>query len=361
MIGKTPLYQSRIIVPLVWIAAAAMLMISEGAYWQSSHAMDELIRIDGEFVAQAHTPPAVPLAEATQRTVIYESLLVARVGVAALTLLALVALLMYLRQGRALGKHQEEAKNAEQVVRQRLELEVVSRTAELTDLTRYLLNAREDERSRLARNLHDDLGSLLTSAKLDAARIRPRLAKSAPDALELLSHLVTTLNSSVALGRDIIENLRPSSLSNLGLKETLEILAREFAENAGVEVDCKLETVTVTEAGGLMVYRLVQEALTNISKYAHARQVWISLSTQAGQVQISVRDDGKGFDAHVKPVSAYGLVGMRFRVEAEGGVLVVTSAPGQGTLVEARLPQSALSYKPAGDAPIAATQAPSYS
>ena len=109
-----------------------------------------------------------------------------------------------------------------------------ARTAQLTELTHHLQTAREDERHRLARDLHDELGALLTSAKLDAARIRSRLAGTAPEALERLAHLVATLNSSIALGRRIIEDLRPSTLSNLGLVATLEILAREFAERSGI-------------------------------------------------------------------------------------------------------------------------------
>lgn len=103
--------------------------------------------------------------------------------------------------------------------------QVAERTAELTELTRHLLNAREVERNRLARNLHDDLGALLTSAKLDVARLKPRLGSGSPEALELLAHLVGKLNACVALGRNIIENLRPSALSNLGLVTALEILA----------------------------------------------------------------------------------------------------------------------------------------
>ena len=89
-----------------------------------------------------------------------------------------------------------------------------------------------------------------------------------------------------------------------------------------------------------MVYRLVQETITNISKYAQAKQVWIDLSSKNGEVQVSVRDDGVGFDTSVQRGSAYGLVGMRFRVEAERGVLTVASTPGQGTRIEARLPES---------------------
>jgi len=87
-----------------------------------------------------------------------------------------------------------------------------------------------------------------------------------------------------------------------------------------------------------MVYRLVQEALTNIGKYAKARHVAIELGSQDGQVTVSVRDDGVGFDPTRPATSAYGLVGMRFRVEAEGGTLTVVSAPGEGTQLQVRLP-----------------------
>ena len=86
------------------------------------------------------------------------------------------------------------------------------------------------------------------------------------------------------------------------------------------------------------MYRLVQEAMTNISKHAHAQQVWISLGARGGRVAVSVRDDGVGFDSTLPLRSAYGLVGMRFRVEAEGGRLAVVSAPGEGTTITMSLP-----------------------
>jgi signal transduction histidine kinase len=307
--------------------AVALVMQNVGTMEAIQALDDELLKLDDA-------------ARQARRDTVYRALMQARAGIATLAILALMSLLFYLRQARALGQQQHELKTADQIVRERLEIEVAERTAELTDLTRYLLNAREDERSRLARNLHDDLGALLTSAKLDAARIKSRLEKSAPETLELLAHLVATLNSSVALGRDIIENLRPSALSNLGLVATLEILAREFSDNSNVKIQCDLQPVVLNEAASLMVYRLVQEALTNISRYARASRVWINLAARGDQVHISVRDDGGGFDPKVKTSSSYGLVGMRFRVEAEGGILNVASTPGKGTLVEACLPQS---------------------
>lgn len=271
------------------------------------------------------------------RNDVYQTLLLSRVGMAALSGLSLLALFMFLRQSAA---HKKREQRSVALERDRLEVEVAQRTAQLTELTQHLQSAREDERGRLARNLHDELGALLTSAKLDTARIKARLAGQAPEALELLAHLVGTLNSGIALGRRIIEDLRPSALSQLGLVAALDILAREFAEHSGVRVVCALEPVALPPQAELTVYRLVQEAITNIAKYASASQVWISLDTRAARVEVSVRDDGVGFDPRLPAPSAYGLVGMRFRVEAEGGTLILLSAPGQGATIRASLPAS---------------------
>jgi signal transduction histidine kinase len=106
-------------------------------------------------------------------------------------------------------------------------------------------------------------------------------------------------------------------------------------------VHCQLQAVKLEASAELVIYRVVQEALTNIGKHAVARQVWITLSTTAQVVEASVRDDGVGFDAAAQRRSTYGLMGMRFRVEANGGTLVLESTVGQGTLIQVRLPESA--------------------
>ena len=121
--------------------------------------------------------------------------------------------------------------------RDRLEVEVERRTRDITQIANHLQTAREDERSSLARELHDELGGLLTAAKLDVARMRSRLAAAPPEVLERMMHLVKTLDEGIALKRRIIEDLRPSSLSNLGLKAALEILCTEFAERSELEVE----------------------------------------------------------------------------------------------------------------------------
>jgi signal transduction histidine kinase len=103
-------------------------------------------------------------------------------------------------------------------------------------------------------------------------------------------------------------------------------------------VHCELQPVALTSSKAMTIYRLVQESITNLTKYAKATQVWLGLSSRNGWVEVSVRDDGIGFDPALMPMSAYGLLGMRFRVEAEGGTLELASKPGHGTCIKARLP-----------------------
>jgi signal transduction histidine kinase len=259
----------------------------------------------------------------------------------ALTLLALMALLLFLRNVQRLDRAQAAHDLALRTERDRLEATVIHRTAELTELTRHLQSAREDERSRLARELHDELGALLTAAKLEAARLKRGLGTMAPEVAERLKQLNQTLDRGIALKRRIIEDLRPSSLSNLGLEAALQIQARDFAQRAEVSVRTVLQPVALDENAQMTIYRLVQESLTNIAKYARASEVTVSLSQQEGQVLVGVLDNGVGFDpAAIRP-TAHGLLGMRYRVEAEGGRLQVDSAPGQGCRVRAWLPVSA--------------------
>jgi len=261
-----------------------------------------------------------------------------RLAINTLTLLALLALALFLRNVQRLDRTQAAHDLALRTERDRLEATVIHRTAELTELTRHLQSAREDERSRLARELHDELGALLTAAKLESARLKRGLGTMPPEAAERLQQLNRTLDLGIALKRRIIEDLRPSSLSNLGLVAALEILARESAQRAELSVRTVLQPVMLDEDAQTTVYRLVQESLTNIAKYARASEVTISLSHQDGQVQVGVLDNGVGFDPAALRISAHGLLGMRYRVEAEGGRLQVDSAPGRGCHVRAWLP-----------------------
>ncbi len=270
---------------------------------------------------------------------IRQTLLLSRIGVSILAIVGLLAFYMYLLQTRALLNAGTREQNSLKRERDQLDLQVRERTAHLAELATHLQNVREDERGHLARELHDELGALLTAAKLDVARLKSRLGASQPEAIERLVHLTTTLNSGIALKRRIVEDLRPSSLSHLGLVASLEILAREFEERADLSITTDLEPVDLGGSAQLTVYRLVQESLTNIGKYAEATKINISLENMDGYVTVEVRDNGKGFDANAVNPSSHGLTGMRHRVEAAGGRLTVTTAPSSGTKIIAVLPK----------------------
>lgn len=275
------------------------------------------------------------LSQAQQQ--IATSLLLSRVGIALVVAAGLLAFVLYLRQGEALRSANARQQQALQRERNLLEQEVRERTASLAELATHLQDVRETERGFLARELHDELGALLTAAKLDVARLKSRLAE-APDAAQRLQHLTELLNSGIALKRRIIEDLRPSSLSNLGLVASLEILGREFSDRSGVRVDMALEAVKLDEGRQLTIYRMVQESLTNIGKYAQANEATVVLKNYDNHVVVEVSDNGKGFDPSQMRPSTHGLAGMRHRVEASGGKLSVSSASGQGTRLHAMLP-----------------------
>ena len=271
---------------------------------------------------------------------IQNALQLSRIGIGATALVGLLAFYMYLLQTKALVASGLRETDSLQRERDLLEKQVRDRTASLAELATHLQNVREDERGHLARELHDELGALLTAAKLDVARLKSRLAGNLPEAAERLEHLTSTLNSGIALKRRIVEDLRPSSLSHLGLVASLEILAREFEERSGLTVTTDLETVELGGSAQLTVYRLVQESLTNMAKYANATQAEIRLENLDGYIAVEVRDDGKGFSVENVGPGSHGLAGMRHRVEAAGGRLTVTSTTGEGTRISAVLPKS---------------------
>jgi signal transduction histidine kinase len=250
----------------------------------------------------------------------------------------LTAFVFYSRQARLLVREREQQQRQLQRDHDLLEAQIQERTRRLSELALHLLNVREDERARLARELHDELGALLVAAKLDLARLKARLTDANEYIKERLLHLGQALNNGISLKRRIIEELHPSSLSKLGLVAALDILVREFSTRTNLQCTCSLEPVNLTPAADLTVYRLVQEALTNIVKHAGASKIEVKLMKQPQQAAIEVRDNGRGFDPALTAASSHGLEGMRYRVVASGGSMQVHSAVGEGTLITATLP-----------------------
>jgi signal transduction histidine kinase len=268
------------------------------------------------------------------------ALTVSRIGVTLGALLGLLAFHLYLRQTERLNAAEEIQRKLLARERIGLEEQVRERTARLTVLANHLQTAQEDEREHLARELHDELGALLTAAKLDVARIRSKIPTDNEAVAQRFAHLTDMLNAGIALKRRIVEDLRPSSLTHLGLVAALEILTREFTEHSGIAVTTDLDAVELSDNAALTAYRVVQESLTNISKYAQATQVTVTLQTSDHHVDLVVQDNGCGFNVDDRQVTTHGLAGMRHRVEALRGSLSVTSTIGQGTKVCAVIPRA---------------------
>lgn len=213
-----------------------------------------------------------------------------------------------------------------------------ARTDELTALTRHLQNVQELDRSRLARLLHDELGAVFTTAKMDGVRLKARMGTLPPPTAERLQHLLATLDDGIAIKRRLIEELRPSALTNLGLVEALRILMNDFGRRGPCTIEAQLDEMLLTPTVQLTIYRLIQEALTNTERHARASHVVVRLlSADATHARVSVSDDGAGFNVHAPRPGTHGLTGLRYRIEAEGGRFSVTSST-QGTRMAATLP-----------------------
>src|SRR5690349_17370589 len=196
------------------------------------------------------------------------------------------------------------------------------------------LSVQESERRRVARELHDEVGQTLTAMLLQIEGIAAELPAGVRDELEELRETTRTGAEDV---RRIAQRLRPEALDELGLQSALLALSGGFAEQARVETQRRIERdIELTKQEELVVYRVAQEALTNIARHADAKHAEISLCRENGDVVLRVRDDGQGADpAQLR--SSYGIRGMRERAMLIGAALSVDSAPGRGTEVVLRL------------------------
>ena len=235
------------------------------------------------------------------------------------------------------SKHERRALEARGAT---LEAEVRERTAQLTELSRFQEHVREDEKKRVARELHDELGGTLTAAKIDLQLISDRL-KSDPVVAPRLARINAALDDAIAVKRRIIEDLRPTLLDNLGITAALRWQCEEFAKRTGCVciARCPDPDDQPTAEQSVALYRIVQEALTNIAKYAKARRVQVDLARDGAQWRLLVSDDGVGIDPEKQhhPTS-HGLISIRERVRELGGQVAARGEPGRGTTVEVALP-----------------------
>jgi signal transduction histidine kinase len=221
---------------------------------------------------------------------------------------------------------------------QRLRTEEAER--ELRRLSRQLVQAQEAERKSLSRELHDEVGQMLTALRMELRSLQD--LRTAPEE-QFNAHVdgaKRLAEQSLRALRDMAMGLRPSMLDDLGLGSALQWQARQFAKRTGIPVNVQIEGIpaALPEPYRTCVYRIVQEALTNCTRHAKAKTIDIEIRAQADRLSVSVRDDGVGFDPLNVRGRGLGLIGMQERVMELGGELALVSQPQKGTVLSAKIP-----------------------
>jgi signal transduction histidine kinase len=209
---------------------------------------------------------------------------------------------------------------------------------ELERLSSRLVDAQEEERRSISRELHDEVGQSLGALLVDLGRLSTNLPAATAEIRERLDRMKSLAERTVGTVRDIALLLRPSMLDDLGLVAALEWQGREVSRRSQMEVAVESANVSddLPDEYKICVYRLVQEALNNAVRHARARNAKVRVNGGASGIEIEVSDDGQGFDP--QRTRGLGILGMEERVKRLGGSLVVKSAPGQGTVLKAELP-----------------------
>jgi signal transduction histidine kinase len=229
------------------------------------------------------------------------------------------------------------------MLRRRLEAEgrLLESERNLKALSDRLLLVQEEERTRIARELHDDLGQSLTALKMDVGGLlamTPASSASEP----LRNRITRTLDETVTSVQRISSELRPSVLDDLGLLAAIEAEASRFEQRTGIECELSLPDETQLHIEGAAVtaiYRIVQEALTNVSRHANASRVELRLRQRAEELLLEIRDDGRGITAEeVRDPYSLGLIGIRERAAFAGGTVHIEGVVGRGTIVSVRIP-----------------------
>lgn len=207
---------------------------------------------------------------------------------------------------------------------------------ELRALSARRATVLEQERTRISREIHDELGQQLTALKFEAAAVErgshpPRRGE-----------LTASIDAAIHTVRRIATELRPAILDHFGLVAAIEWMSAEVSRRTGIECDCELESgLEIDPALATTVFRIFQEALTNAARHSGATMVQVRLRTNRDRLELIVQDNGKGFTGEGKPVTSLGLIGMRERAKDAGGAVKITGTPGRGTRVAAWFPLEA--------------------
>lgn len=236
--------------------------------------------------------------------------------------------------------------------RNRIEARLMQSHAQLRDLSTRLISAQEEERRRIARDMHDELGQALTALKFDLAWLNRHLPSAPASLQQKTATMLHVVDAAIDTLRSITTTLWPRVLDDLGLFAAVEWQVREFQRHTGIATTLTIspEHVQPEPAVALTAFRFLQEALTNVSRHARATHVAIRLRIFGSDLRLVVRDNGQGIsqDVLTRP-DRLGLAGMRERVMACGGDMRIRGRQGSGTVITARLPLSPWQGDPHGD------------
>jgi PAS domain S-box-containing protein len=228
-------------------------------------------------------------------------------------------------------------------LRRKYDETLLKQQQELRELSARVLEAREEEKTRIARELHDELGQLLTALKMDLAWLRERLPGGAAELEARADGMSALLDRTVSSSRRIASDLRPLMLDDLGLAEAAQWLVEDFGKRSGIRLELQasegLALEALSKGAATALYRALQESLTNIARHSGAKSAWIVLAQENGTLHLEIEDDGRGVTPEdLGKASSLGLKGMRERVAYYGGSLEVARAPRGGTRLRVRMP-----------------------
>jgi PAS domain S-box-containing protein len=224
---------------------------------------------------------------------------------------------------------------------------VIARTVELTELSQHLFQVAEAERTKLAGELHDDMGSLLTVLSMRLGRLKEQLEEVAPQLVAEQQEVIDLLQATVTAQRRIVASLRPVLLDSFGLAVALRNHVEDWSKNSKIAVELDMPSMLppLQAEAALTLFRITQESLTNAAKHAHPSCVHVSLRVTDKEIRLQIEDDGEGVaPERLQHPSSHGILGMRERLLQFGGQLSIEpKAKGRGTRVGAVMPISALS------------------
>jgi two-component system sensor histidine kinase UhpB len=225
--------------------------------------------------------------------------------------------------------------------RKKAEEELRQSQVKLQDLHRQLQNAREEERRRISREIHDELGQNVTAMQIDLAWLKKKIDPAQPALLAKLDAMSRVAESTLATVRRVSAELRPGILDVLGLSAAVDWLVRDFEKRNEIQGTLHIEPEEIDVEPNLAtdVFRVLQETLTNISRHAQASMVWVTLRQTPDEIHLNVIDNGIGISAeqHLQSVSL-GFLGIRERLLSWGGTLSVQGLPGEGTSIRVSIP-----------------------